>query len=249
VNYTVTTDADATVVCTPPSGSVFFGITTVTCTATNAGGGVTTGTFTITVVGGDSTPPVLTLPADMVVEATGPGGATVTFTATAVDDVDGPVPVVCTPASGSLFPLGVTTVNCTATDASGNTAHGSFHIGVVDTTPPQIVDASVSPSSLWPPNHKMVDVTLTVHAIDAVDPAPVVQIVSISSNQPINGTGDGDVAPDWLITGPTTAQLRAERASGTERVYTITYTVTDASGNVSTGTVTVTVPASKRRAA
>lgn len=249
VNYTVTTDAGATVVCTPPSGSVFFAVTTVTCTATNAGGGVTTGTFTITVIGGDTTPPVLTLPADMVVEATGPGGATVTFTATAVDDVDGPVAVVCTPASGSLFPLGVTTVNCTASDSSSNVAHGSFHIGVVDTTPPQIVDASASPSNLWPPNHKMVNVTITVHAIDAVDPAPVVHIVSVSSNQPANGNGDGNTATDWVITGPTTLQVRSERAGGSDRVYTITFTVTDSSGNVATGTTTVTVSQGRRHAA
>jgi hypothetical protein len=251
VTYTVTTDADATVVCTPPSGSTFFGVTTVECTATNAGGGITTGTFTVTVVGGDNTPPVLTLPADFSVEATGPSGATVTFTATAVDDVDGPVPVTCVPASGSVFALGATTVNCSASDLSGNVATGSFHIAVIDTTPPTIVDASVSPSNLWPPNHKMVDVTITVHAVDLVDGSPTVQITNVSSNQPINGTGDGDVSPDWIITGATTLQLRAERAgTGGDRIYTITYTVTDFSGNVATGTLTVTVSqAGKRHAA
>ena len=249
VNYTVTTDAGATVVCTPPSGSLLIYTTVVNCTATNAGGGITTGHFTITVIGGDIIPPVLTLPADKVVEATGPGGATVTFIATAIDDVDGPVPVVCTPPSGSLFPLGVTTVHCSASDAAGNVAMGTFKIGVVDTTPPLITSASASPASLWPPNHQMINVTLTVTAVDLVDPAPVIQIVSVKSNQPINGTGDGDTSPDWIITGPLTLQLRSERSSGVDRVYTITFTATDFSGNVATGTVQVKVtnPNGKRR--
>jgi hypothetical protein len=241
VNFTVTTDADATVDCDPPSGSIFFGTTTVNCTATNTGGGVTTGSFTVTVIGGDNTPPVLTLPADFSVEATGPSGATVTFTATAVDNVDGSVPVTCTPASGSLFPLGSTTVNCSASDLSGNVAHGSFHVVVVDTTPPVIVDATASPSNLWPPNHRMADITLTVNAVDTVDAAPTVLITSVSSNQPTEGTGDGDVPVDWVITGPLTLQLRAERSSGQDRTYTITFTVTDFSGNTTTGTVTVKV--------
>lgn len=241
VNYTVTTDADATVDCDPPSGSTFFGVTTVNCTATNTGGGITTGSFTVTVIGGDTTPPVLTLPADFSVEATGPSGATVTFTATAVDNVDGSVPVVCTPASGSVFALGSTTVNCSAHDVAGNTAHGSFHVVVIDTTPPVITDATASPSILWPPNHKMADVTITVHAVDLVDPAPVVHITSVSSDQPINGTGDGDTAPDWIVTGPLTVQLRSERSQGQDRTYTITFTATDFSGNTTTGTVTVKV--------
>src|SRR5260221_7657922 len=91
VNYTVTTDANATVVCMPPSGSTFgYGLTTVNCTATNTGGGVTTGSFTVDVLGGDTTPPVLTLPSDISVEATGPTGATVNFIATAGGYLHGP---------------------------------------------------------------------------------------------------------------------------------------------------------------
>jgi hypothetical protein len=86
----------------------------------------------------DTTPPVLSLPANMVVEATGPNGAAVTFTATATDDNPANPAVTCVPPSGSTFPLGVTTVNCSATDAAGNTATGSFKITVQDTTPPAI---------------------------------------------------------------------------------------------------------------
>jgi len=57
-----------------------------------------------------------------------------------VDNVDGPVAVVCSPASGAAFPLGSTVVGCSATDAAGNTATGSFTVSVRDTTPPVITD-------------------------------------------------------------------------------------------------------------
>ena len=84
----------------------------------------------------DTTPPVITVPQKEPVEATGPGGATVTFAATANDDVDGSLPVTCTPASGSTFQLGTTPVDCYATDQAGNTGHDQFNVTVQDTTPP-----------------------------------------------------------------------------------------------------------------
>jgi hypothetical protein len=78
----------------------------------------------------DLTPPTLTLPGPIVVDATGPDGATVSYTATATDTLD-PSPVVaCVPASGSTFVIGTTPVNCTATDNSGNVASGSFAVHV-----------------------------------------------------------------------------------------------------------------------
>ena len=79
----------------------------------------------------DTTPPALRLPADITSQATGASQATVTYTATATDLMDGPVPVSCAPASGSAFPAGTTVVNCSATDAHNNTATGSFTVSVV----------------------------------------------------------------------------------------------------------------------
>jgi hypothetical protein len=80
----------------------------------------------------DSTPPVLTVPDGVVVDATGPDGAAVTYDVSAVDLID-PAPVVeCTPASGSQFAIGGATVTCTATDDTGNVATASFDVHVED---------------------------------------------------------------------------------------------------------------------
>src|SRR5262249_54710083 len=85
----------------------------------------------------DGTAPLGTPPANQTVEATSAAGAVATYTnATATDNVDGPVPATCTPASGSTFPLGVDTVTCSATDSSGNTGTATFTITVADTTGP-----------------------------------------------------------------------------------------------------------------
>jgi Ca2+-binding RTX toxin-like protein len=86
----------------------------------------------------DTTPPSLTLPSDFTVEATGPQGAAVGFVATAADAGSPQPPVVCAPPSGSTFPLGTTTVACSAADAAGNTAGGWFRVTVRDTTPPVV---------------------------------------------------------------------------------------------------------------
>ena len=101
-----------------------------------AGGGATvdldagetvTCTFTNRV---DATPPALTLPNDRSADATSPAGATVTYTAFATDLGDPSPQVQCLPASGSVFPAGSTTVNCTATDDAGNSTGGSFVVHV-----------------------------------------------------------------------------------------------------------------------
>ena len=137
VTYTVSaSDAqDGTLApsCSPASGSVIpLGTTTVNCSVTDSGGLTATGSFTVTVQ--DTTPPSLNLPGNITVEVGKP--AVVTYTATATDLVDSSVPVSCSPASGSTFALGQTTVNCSATDAHHNTATGSFTVTVNKPPPP-----------------------------------------------------------------------------------------------------------------
>ncbi|MDI6752088.1 MAG: hypothetical protein QME07_04430, partial [bacterium] len=121
-----------------------------------------------------------------------------------------------------------------------NSSNCSFKVTVVDTTPP-VISLVINPNTLWPPNHKMVKVT-TVSATDICDANPTV-VISVTSNEPIDGLGDGDTAPDWQIDPDGTVWLRAERSgTGTGRIYTITVTATDASGKVATATGTVSVP-------
>lgn len=234
-------DSNPTIVCAPASGATFpIGETLVICHAFDDYGNTDFNEFTVTVL--PPPPPELTVPSDMTVEATGPDGATVTFTATATNDGV----VTCTPASGSLFAVGTTTVSCTATNVGGSDTE-TFKVNVVDTTAPIIILVKPSHVALWPPDHKMVPISVTVVAIDAVDLDPTTVITSVSSNQPVNGTGDGDTAPDWEITGPLTLDLRAERAGTQDRIYTITVETTDASGNTSTAATTVRVTQSRRR--
>jgi hypothetical protein len=110
------------------------GITTVTWSATDAAGNTGTAVQTVTVT--DQTPPALAGLANQVLEAASAAGAAATFTIAANDLVD-PAPVVtCSAASGNTFPMGETTVTCSATDARGNSATDSFTITVRDTTSP-----------------------------------------------------------------------------------------------------------------
>lgn len=113
-----------------------------------------------------------------------------------------------------------------------------------DTVPPTITGVAASPNTLWPPNHKMVPVTVAVSASDNSGTKPSCKITSVASNEPDNGLGDGDTAPDWEITGDLIVNLRAERSgNGSGRVYSITTQCTDTSGNKSEPkSVTVTVP-------
>jgi HYR domain len=224
--------------CFPASGSVFpIGTTLVTCVALDEQDNPGFGQFNVTV----STGPVLTLPPNLTVECTSPAGTPVSFTPTATDNAT----IVCNPASGSTFPLGTTTDNCTATATTG-TASGSFNVTVVDTTPPSISSVTATPNTLWPPDKTMRAVTIGVSIVDVCssNPAGGCQIISVSSNEP-------DGTTQWQITGPLTLNLKADRfgshVPGTApgsggRVYTITVRCTDGSGNASTQTVTVTVP-------
>jgi Concanavalin A-like lectin/glucanases superfamily/HYR domain/PKD domain len=83
-------------------------------------------------------PPLITIPAFMTVEATGSSGTAVTFTATATNTAGSSVAVACNPTSGSVFPLGTTSVTCTAMDDVLQ-ASSTFPVNVVDTTPPSLL--------------------------------------------------------------------------------------------------------------
>ena len=116
-----------------------FGLGTekATCSYTDGGGLTETSSATYNIV--DTTKPVIAPHENVTANATSPNGAVVNYTNPSANDaVYGPVAVDCLPASGSTFPLGDTTVTCTATDGSGNTATSTFTVTVSDATPPVI---------------------------------------------------------------------------------------------------------------
>jgi hypothetical protein len=130
-------DASVPVICSPASGSTFaIGTTTVNCSGSDDHGNTASGSFTIII--GDSSAPVLHLPANITAEATSTAGANVSYVASASDTVDGALTITCSSASGSIFALGMTTVDCSATDSNNNATKGSFTITVQDITPPVI---------------------------------------------------------------------------------------------------------------
>lgn len=100
---------------------------TLTVTATDDTGGTASVTIALHY---DATPPLIQCPETIYAEACDTNGAAAAFTVNASDNCGGPVTVVCTPPSGSLFPLGTNAVLCTATDASGNVSHCTFNVVV-----------------------------------------------------------------------------------------------------------------------
>jgi hypothetical protein len=204
--------------CVPASGSTFaVGTTTVTCTATDAHGNTGQGTFKVTVVLVDTTPPAFSnVPAAIRQEADGLAGSKVVYTApTAVDNIDGPLPVLCTPASGKVFALGVTTVSCSAADAHGNSAVVTFKVSIVDTTPPRLV---VPPAS---------DVYATSSA-------------GISADEPVVRAFLGAAAATDLVDDhpSITNDAPATLPVGND---TVTFIATDKSGNSTRGAAVLTV--------
>jgi subtilisin-like proprotein convertase family protein len=78
----------------------------------------------------DTTPPVANCSPNLTVKSTSTNGANVSFTVTATDNCTASPSVVCVPASGSLFPIGTSSVACTASDACGNTNACGFTVTV-----------------------------------------------------------------------------------------------------------------------
>jgi hypothetical protein len=115
------------------------------------------------------------------VEANGPNGSAVNYTPpTAVDDQDGPRPVTCSPEPGSTFPLGDSTVTCTATDSGGHTGQATFTVTVRDTTPPSLfvpAERSIYATSVLGVSDSdpaVIAFVQTASATDIVDPSPFV---------------------------------------------------------------------------
>lgn len=243
VSYAAATATDAvgvsSVSYSAASGSTFaLGTTNISVQASDAAGNSSSGSFSVTVQ--DTTAPVLSVPANITAEATSAAGAAVTYAPATATDAVGVTSVTYSAASGSTFALGATSVAVQASDAAGNTSSGSFTVTVQDTTAPTIASVTPSIREIWPPNKKMIPVTVSIGATDAVGIASA-KIVSVTTNQP-------DRRTQWQITGPLAVSLLADRfGNGQDRIYTITVEVQDAAGNASIQSTTVTVPHDQRR--
>ena len=239
-------DPDGTPLTYSLSKSVFncanVGDNNVTLTVTDNYGATATCVAIVTVI--DNTFPVITCPANITVSCAALVPPVNTSSVTTIDNCPGVIvthvsDVISNQTCTNRFTL---TRTYKAKDASGNTVSCSQVITVYDNTPPVISNVSVSPASLWPPNHTMRDITLNYQLSDNCVNSPATAL-SVSSNEPINGTGDGDTAPDWTITDNHHVKLRAERSgNGSGRIYTITISSNDGCNATATAITKVTVP-------
>jgi RNA polymerase sigma factor (sigma-70 family) len=174
----------------------------------------------------------------------GQSGAVVRFPmpVATVQTKDAALGMECVPASGSFFAVGTSLVLCTVTNGAGRvTDRGSFEITVHDCEPPVIHRITASPQVLWPPSHRMEEVTLRVEATDNCHVARC-KIISVDCTESIPADGAAHMI-EWEITGDLTLKLSAERlGADTARVYRITVECADDSGNISTAEIHVTVP-------
>jgi len=135
-----------------------------------------------------------------------------------------------------------------APDAYRSSDHDPVVVGleVCDKVAPTFVEVTATPNVLWRPNHRYRIVKTTVVASDNFDDEPTVSLVSVTSNEPDDGWGDGHTRNDIVVIDDNTFKLRAERSFfGKGRVYTITYKVTDSCGNSAIESTTVRVPRSR----
>jgi hypothetical protein len=176
-----------TVITSPHTFSA--GVTIVNCVASNVNGTASC-SFTVTVT--ESQPPEITCPPDVFVTALpGEGSAVVDFSDPEATDACGDVTVACEPTSGSVFPIGTSTVTCTATDSSGNTNICAFAVTVEEVAPEThdlaivriVAPKIVTLSALRPTVTKRIVVTIqnrSPHTEAFFDPAQLRDLVTLN---------------------------------------------------------------------
>ena len=125
-------------------------------------------------------------------------------------------------------------------DTDGKVKDFSYPMQLIDQTPPMLT-VKLSPNTIWPPNDKLVSITAAITVSDNYDPSPDIKLESITSNETLSAN---DIQDALLGTDDRQFSLVAKRAGSNlaGRIYTVTYSATDASGNKATASATVTVP-------
>lgn len=262
VSYTTPTASDnctgATVGCSPASGTTFQkGVTTVTCTATDASKNTASCSFTVTV--NDNQAPAVTCPANVTTNtASGQCSAAVSYTTPSANDNCPGASVSCVPASGTTFQKGVTTVTCTATDASNNTASCSFTVTVNDNQSPSITcPANQTAGTLSGPvtvNYPAPTVSdncsgATVNCVPASGSSFPVGITTVTctatdaANLTASCSFTVTVIVNQFTPAPTVSLTDPLICTGPGNTANGSFAVTNTSQILQTGTITVALPA------
>ena len=205
------------------TSSYHVGTTLIQYNATDLAGNTVSAYQSVTIT--DTTPPSLSLPVQLMVQATGPSGAPVTYQANATDLVDGSVTPVCNPPSGSTFPFGNDTVTCTATDAHGNAATGTFPVYIINKVPPTI-------SIQAPQNNAIIKtptITISGNATDIVSISKISWKVDNGPVSTVSGITPGPTV-NWSFTtgtlslGAHTIEVNATDSAKLTTVSTVSIT-------------------------
>lgn len=214
------------------------GITTVTFFGTDNVGNVETAkTITIKL---DKTPPTISGSRTPGPNVNGWNNTDVTVSFTCSDSLSGVAP--SSPPAATVFSQDGSNqlVSGSCQDLAGNSATATVQGINIDKTAPT-VSCSANPAVLWPPNHELVPINVTVAVSDSLSGPAGFTLNSVTSNEP--DSGQGDIHGFVIGTASTNGQLRAERlGSGDGRVYTIGYTGIDRAGNPTTCNTNVSVP-------
>jgi TolB protein len=151
----------------------------------------------------------------------------------------------------ALLPPGTTEITLRVTDAEGLLDTDSMMVTVFDPQAPTLM-VTTDPTTLWPPNHQMVDVHVSVQVTGGLcSPTPEYALQAVENSEGgatnghgrgMNAHGDDDVAGADVGTADLDLQLRAERRDKAGRVYTLTYAFTTGSAAGTTTSAQVVVP-------
>ena len=176
--------------CNYTSGSIFpIGTTTVICSATDSAGNSSSNSFNIIIELVDTSPPIINIPSSISDSTSNNTGKIITFAVTASDNIGVTSGPICSPASGSVFPIGTTEVTCTATDSAGNSSSNSFNV-IIEFSGILIPDWIKNVAGFW-------------HAGDINDASFLEGISYLIQNDIIvipsteSGSGGGAV-PEWV---------------------------------------------------